>query len=105
MDQTTLQQRIEAKAAQKLLRDLLTATEKQAEIISMLGEENFPRVLNARTCYDYQNRSRIELHSVKTQEVFDSLLPKYISLVTDDILEKIGQIDYLVSEKLNQEEY
>jgi hypothetical protein len=107
MEQTTLQYRIEERAKRRLEKDLLKAADKQQELIGLIGKNHFPEVLNVYSYYDEYaeagNKQQIVMKGDKTKEIFDSLLPNYIRMVTDEILEKIDQIDYLLAEKSNQD--
>jgi len=106
MEQVTLQLRIEEKAKQRLLQDLKIATDKQGEIIALVGKENFPEILTFREQYHSYSTPRTKIAYVNDEannKIFDSLLPKYIAFVTDELLNKIEQIDYFLSEKEAQE--
>jgi len=107
MEQTTLQQRIEERAAWNLRNHLLTAYQKQCEIVSLIGKDNFPEILDVREMYASRYRKEdIKFGNVKTEEIFNSMLPNFIKNETDELLKKIDEIDYLLSEKsLHQEEY
>jgi len=103
MEQTTLQQCIEERAAKRLLEDLYSACEKQNEIIAIIGQENFPKTLRVSKTYNsYNHKTQIELKDTKAEEIYKSLLPKYITMVTDEVLHKIDEIDYVLSEKANE---
>lgn len=106
MEQTTLQQRIEERAIRRLLKDLLDACEKEKSISNFINihrdkDELFPTKLDVQIHYSqYSNpHNQIKIGNEYSQKVFDTLLPKYITLVTDEILQKIDEIDYLLSEK------
>lgn len=110
MEQTTLQQRIEERARRKLLKDLYDAANKEREIAFLIDGCDTPmgmwdKKLNVTERYDtYNHKTGIRINNDYSQIVFDALLPKYIQLVTDEILHKIDEIDYLLQEK-GQEEY
>lgn len=98
MEQTTLQQRIEERAKEKLLQDLKTASNKEWEIQKMLGEANYNRQIRVDEIYpDRYRKGEIRLANDFTNALFGKLLAKYISDVTDEILQKIDDIDYLVN--------
>lgn len=100
MEQTTLQQRIEARAALRLYKDLLEATNKEKEIERLINNSAlFEAKLDAREHFDYSNRREIKLYNDITKKIFAELLPKYISDITDEILQKIDEIDYLLESK------
>lgn len=107
MEQTTLQQRIEERAKKRLLKDLFDAANKEAEISFLIGTEYYPRKLNVISYYDtYATAGQKEKILIKdefSQKVFDSLLPDYITQITDEILLKIDEIDYLVNSKQEQD--
>lgn len=113
MQQTTLQQRINERAEKKLLQDLRDATNKEQEVARLvnrgkqIGEELLytPR-LEVKDHYGYSNHTEIRMYNDYSQKVFDLLLPFYIKDVTDEILRKIDEIDFLVFEKnLQEQEY
>jgi hypothetical protein len=96
MEQTTLQERIEERAEKRLRKDLRKATDLQSEIRNIVGT-SYSKLLDASDYYDsFNNKTTIRLNNDFTKDVFDALLPKYIQIVTDEILEKIDQIDYLL---------
>lgn len=99
MEQTTFQKRIEEKAKQRLLTDLYNASVKLDQVGSLIGHD-FSKTLkvDAYTNYSYKTEYNLKYG----QEIFDKLLPRYISNVTEEILKKVDEIDWLVSER-NQE--
>lgn len=106
MEQTTLQQRINERATKRLLKDLEDATNKEVEIARLINihrdkPDKYPTKLDARNHFsEYGNpKNQTKIYNEYTQEVFDTLLPKYISIVTDEILQKIDEIDYLLDNK------
>jgi transcription termination factor NusB len=105
MELTTLQDRIKERATQRLLKDLLQASEKLQQVDSLIGGE-LRNKLDVRIHYSYRNKEEINLYGDSANEIFDRLLPNYVRMVTDEILKKIDEIDYLLSEKNAQvEEY
>jgi len=105
MEQTTLQQRIEERAKQRLLKDLLEAANKEREISALVGKERFPCKLAIRSYYSSYStpRDQIIIDDEFSQNIFNSLLPNYISTVTEEILRKIDEIDWLVNSKNNDD--
>lgn len=103
MEQTTFQKRIEEKARRRLLKDLLKASDKLNNEIGYLIEYDFKPILDVSEHYNsWDNQTRTRINNESSQAIFDKLLPKYISQVTDEILKKVDEIDWLVSER-NQE--
>jgi hypothetical protein len=98
MENVTFQQRIEEKAKARLLKDLWEASQKLQDVGSLIGHKF--DMLYVRQYYD---SSRTEYKIEQGQHIFNSLLPKYISQVTDEILKKVDEIDWLLQEK-NQEQ-
>lgn len=105
MEQTTLQQRIEERAKEKLLKDLLDAYMKEQSIKSFINNSDlFKAQLDVRHYYGRSHsRDTIEINGEFTEKIFNALLPKYIRQVTDEILQKIDEIDYLVNSTQEQE--
>lgn len=103
MEQTTFQKRIEEKAKQRLLKDLKIATDNLLAAERITGISFGKDTLRVKEYYNYSNRSELKIDS--GQEIFDSLLPKYITAVTDEILQKVDEIDWLLSEKNIEQEY
>lgn len=102
MEQTTLQQRIEERATNKLLLTLKQAHDKELEIVSLLGVDGknyqiykplLSVTLHNRANHYGERYDRITLHNDYTKELFNKLLPQYITLVTDEILRKIDEIE------------
>jgi hypothetical protein len=100
MEQTTLQQRIEERAKQNLLKDLLNASNDENVIMQKFGRDNYRPQIEANVHYN-----EIRLYNEYTKQLFEKLLPKYITMVTDEILQKIDEIDYLVNNKESVEDY
>lgn len=98
MEQTTFQRRIERKAEQRLLKDMYQWSQKLQEVEQAIGHDF--DILYVTEDYNYSNR--LEYNIRKGKEIFDRLLPQYITKVTDEILQKVDEIDWLVSER-NQE--
>ncbi|MBA3706599.1 MAG: hypothetical protein H0W84_12085 [Bacteroidetes bacterium] len=88
INQTSLQQRIEERARQKLLKALYDATEKEKSIVDFIGENTYEPRLNVRDVShrQYSGREKFQIANEFSQAVFDKLLPKYISNVTDEWL-------------------
>lgn len=102
MEQTTFQQRIEERAMQRLEKDLLKWSNDLHSIAYAIGREDLKQILYASSRYDsYNNKSYIVIHH--GQEIFDKLLPQYIAQVTDEILQKVDEIDWLLQEKKEQD--
>lgn len=100
MEQTFLQQRIEERAKNRLKKDLVEATEKEMEVASRFGQELFKPQLDARWHYSsYDSHKEIRFYNDKTKELFDQMLPRYVQMITDEILQQIDQIDYLLQSK------
>jgi hypothetical protein len=98
MEQTTLQTRIEERAAKRLLKDMLACYRKQCDIQSFVGKELFPTAFTVDEVYDsYNHTTQIRCIGTAAQQIFDNLLPKYVADVTDEILSEIDQIKYLVA--------
>jgi hypothetical protein len=105
MELKTLQQRIEERAEKRLLRDMLKAADLEREIQYIVGQENYSSRLSVSNYYDsYSNSSGIRLNSDTDKEIFAARLPQYISDVTEEILKKIDEIDYLLKNPQYQEE-
>ena len=104
MEMITLQQRIEARAEKRLLEDLLKMTGLQYQIKMVVGD-SYPGSLDASEYYnDYTNpKRRIRLNNDYTKRLFDELMPKYVAIITDEILQKIDEIDYLLDTKQQEE--
>lgn len=101
MEITTLQQRIEERAKKRLENDLLEASRTLLTVGALIGkEQDFKDILKVD---EYYNPKRINI--IKGQEIFDRLLPKYVKTVTDEILQQIDQIEYLLKNKDQQEDY
>jgi hypothetical protein len=99
MDQSTFQKRIEERAKQKLLKDLLKTCNDEISIMHTLGSTHYRPQLAARGHFNsYNNTTSIILDNDYTRELFDKLLPKYIESITDEILQKIDEIDCLLKE-------
>lgn len=98
MEQTTFQQRIEEKAKQRLLKDMYEWSEKLDQVEKAIGHRF--DILDVSRRYGYNHN--YEYHIREGQHIFDKLLPEYIGQVTDEILKKVDEIDWLVSER-NQE--
>lgn len=98
MELMTLQQLIEERAKQRLLKDLYDARNKQEQIIFLIGKEDFPAVIEMREYYsEYQTpKTQIQITGEKTQEIFKRLLPKYVSDVTNEILQRLDEVEYLL---------
>jgi hypothetical protein len=104
MEITTLQQRIEERAKQRLLQDLLQASEYLKMAASIIGKP-LHDILNVGSYYsNYEHKTEIRLKNDAAQEIFNKLLPKYIGIITDEILQKIDEIDYLVQENRVEKE-
>jgi len=102
MEYTTLQQRIEERAKSQLLKDLKIATDKQADIISLVGKDNFPEILGFRERYDSYQVPRTQIvftNDEKNNKIFNELLPLYITRVTDELLGKVDEIEWLLKNK------
>jgi hypothetical protein len=104
MEQTTLQQRIEERAKTRLLKDLLDASNKEKEIAQQFGSDNFTPQLDVYFYYPTYGNGYIKLKNEFAQSLFEKLTPTYIKIVTDEILQKIDDIDYLL-EKDKQAEF
>lgn len=107
MEQTTLQQRIEQRAAIALKNDLMAAYNLQTQIRNLLGEENYPSVIDVkdRSYMKYGDKSP-EPYNERAQKIYETLLPAYVSKITDEILHKIDEIDYLLQEtEMRQENF
>lgn len=114
MEQTTLQKRIEERAEAKLLKDLYDAAQKEREIANMVNVTSpanpkhecawEARLQVSRYTPSYGS-SYIRLENEYSIKIFNLLLPNYITDGTDEILRKIDEIDYLVSEKNTSEDY
>lgn len=102
MEQSFLQQRIEERAKNKLLNDLVEAANKEAEI-SNIFRDHFKPQLHAAWYFPSYGNKYIKLYNDLTQQLFDKMLPEYIQQVTDEILRKIDKIDYLVNQKESDE--
>lgn len=98
MEQTTLQKRIEQRADKKLREDLLKAANMQKQIQYIVGEENYAGILYVRdrSYAAYPSDKLPGIENTKTQDIYDKLLPRYIREVTDEILRKIDEIDFLL---------
>lgn len=105
MEQTTLQQRIEERAEEQLLQDLKEIADKEFTVSNFIGRELYPQRLNIHTVYPQygDGKERILIKNEFTQTVFEAALPRYIKNVTDDILRKIDEIDFLVSDQKVEE--
>lgn len=105
MEQIILQQRIEERAKQRLLKDLLTASNHEYGIINIVGDENYKRTIMVRELFGKYEKG-IKIEGEATQALFDKLLPRYIVKITDEILGQIDQIEYLLQNKdLQEQEY
>ena len=101
MENVTFQQRIEEKAKARLLKDLYDSSKQLEEVGSLIGHKFDILLVTA-----YQNFSyKTEYNIVKGKEIFERLLPKYISQVTDEILKKVDEIDWLLSEKHQEQDF
>ena len=105
MEQTTLQQRIEERAKQKLLKDLYDYAQREASVANYCGARFKPQL--SMTMYYGNSYAKDEYRITNdfTQQIFDEKLPVYIERITDEILNKIDEIDYLVSEKRQEVEF
>lgn len=103
METTTLQQRIEERAAKKLIKDLYDAYQKELDIQRMINNEGlFSAQLRVREFYG-RSYDRFEVGNEFTKKVFEHLLPRYIINATDEILKKIDEIDWLSKQNANEE--
>jgi hypothetical protein len=105
MELKTLQQRIEERAETRLKNDLLKAASLERDIQAIVGKELYPSKLSVSSYYDnYNNSYSVRLSSEADIEIYTALLPKYIADVTEEILKKIDEIDYLLKNPQYAEE-
>lgn len=100
MEQTTLQQRIEERAHKRLLNLLHNIAIKEEEIANTLGKENYEQRLHVTSHY-YQHMGGYDISLVNdfAKDLFKKLLPNYIRLVTDELLQKIDAIEDFLNNK------
>lgn len=98
MEQTTFQQRIEERAKNRLMKDLFAASEKLHDVGNFIGHDFVP-LLNVTSHYGYDHKIDYVLRNEGSKEIFNKLLPNYIRMVTDEILQKVDEIDYLLQNK------
>lgn len=102
MENETFQERIKAKAITRLHNDLYNASQKLLEVGNLI-EHDFSEILNVRSYYGYSSRQEIVIE--KGKDIFEKLLPRYIGKVTDEILQKVDEIDWLISNKNQEQDY
>jgi hypothetical protein len=97
MEKVTLQLRIEERAKQRLWDDLVAASDKEKEIAQLFGSDLYKPQIDAWWYHSTYSRSKdIRLGNEYTKKLFDDKLPVYIEIVTDELLRKIDEIDYLL---------
>jgi hypothetical protein len=105
MENNTFQKRIEEKASTRLLNDLLGASIELNRVGDLIGHD-FKPLLNVSSRYmSYSNKNEVSLLNDSSKEIFNQLLPRYISSVTDEILRKVDEIDWLLNEKNQERDY
>lgn len=114
MEITTLQQRIEERAKERLLKDLYDAAQKEASIANLVNalDGNVPndlhvwqKKLSVRELYGGSySKAGIIIENEYSQKIFDTLLPKYIAETTDELLNKIDEIDFFKNQDKNFED-
>ena len=87
------------------IKDLLIASGAEDQIRLLLGPVNYQKTIYVRELHgSYSNGIKIE--NDYAQELFEKLLPIYITRVTDEILGQIDQMQYLLENKdLQQQDY
>ena len=91
MEKTALEKRIEERATKRLLSALYDAYQKEQSLVYLIGKEHYESKLLL-----YDRDKEIYLKNDFTKEAFERLLPKYISIVTDELLSKVDEMQWLL---------
>lgn len=97
MGKTELEKKIEERATKKLLLDLRDAYEKEQSLANLIGKEYYDTKLEVFNRYSSCGRKEeILLKNDFTEGVFERLLPSYVATVTDELLSKVDEIQWLL---------
>lgn len=97
MEKTFLEQRIEERATILAHKEIYEAFLKEQYLQNLIGQEYYKKHLLVFCRFkDYAGKEVIELGNDFTKELFGRVLPRYIKIVTDEILDQVDQVKWLL---------